>query len=114
TLARTRPWPVAVASSLTELFAPDLMSKRLEAFGRHYPWVKAGGLEYFKKRLSQAPRDSGEALKLTLAHCRTHEAQQAALDALQFKCDLLWAMLDCIHTYAVDSPLCKALRKENR
>jgi len=113
-LARARPWPIAVASSLTELFAPDLMSKRLEAFRRYYPWVKADGLEYFKKRLSQAPRDSGEALKLTLTYCRTLEAQQAAIDALQFKCDLLWAMLDCIHTYAVDSPLSNPRRNANR
>lgn len=94
--ARTRPWPVAVASSLTELFAPDLMAKRLEAFKKHYPWVKASGLEYFKNRLTQAPRDSGEALKMTLEYCVTREMQEAAVAALQFKCDLLWAMLDAI------------------
>jgi pyrroloquinoline-quinone synthase len=95
--ARTRPWPEAVASSLTELFAPDLMAKRLEAFQRFYPWVDASGLEYFSGRLVQAPRDSGEALKLTLEQCNTREKQQAALRALEFKCDLLWAMLDAIH-----------------
>lgn len=94
--ARSRPWPVAVASSLTELFAPDLMAKRLEAFKRFYPWVKASGLEYFTRRLVQAPRDSTEALKLTLDHCSTIEMQGAAVAALQFKCDLLWTMLDAI------------------
>jgi pyrroloquinoline-quinone synthase len=94
--ARTRPWPVAVASSLTELFAPDLMAKRLEAFKQFYPWVKAYGLDYFTRRLTQAPRDSGEALKLTLDHCVTLEMQQSAVQALHFKCDLLWAMLDSI------------------
>ncbi len=31
-LARTASWPVAVAASLTELFAPDLMADRLLAF----------------------------------------------------------------------------------
>jgi pyrroloquinoline-quinone synthase len=95
--ARTRSWPIAAASSLTELFAPDLMAKRLEAFKKFYPWVKVSGLDYFARRLKQAPRDSGEALKLTLDHCLTFEMQQAAQDALQFKCDLLWAMLDAIH-----------------
>jgi pyrroloquinoline-quinone synthase len=95
--ARTKPWPVAVASSLTELFAPDLMAKRLDAFERFYPWVKASGLEYFKRRLVQAPRDSGEALTLTLDHCVTPDMQTAAIAALQFKCDLLWTMLDAIH-----------------
>jgi pyrroloquinoline-quinone synthase len=95
--ARTQPWPVAVASSLTELFAPDLMAKRLEAFERFYPWVEGSGLEYFKNRLVQAPRDSGEALQLTLAHCVTRELQEAAVHALQFKCDLLWTQLDAIH-----------------
>ncbi len=97
--ARTQPWPIAIASSLTELFAPDLMATRLKAFQRYYPWVDPRGLEYFQKRLTQAPRDSGEALKITLAHCQTREAQRAAVGALQFKCDLLWAMLDCIHSH---------------
>jgi pyrroloquinoline-quinone synthase len=96
--ARTRPWPIAVASSLTELFAPDLMAKRLAAFKKFYSWVEPGGLDYFARRLSQAPRDSLEALALTLDHCVTLELQQAAVAALQFKCDLLWAMLDAIHS----------------
>jgi pyrroloquinoline-quinone synthase len=95
--ARTQPWPIAVASSLTELFAPDLMAKRLEAFQRHYNWVEPRGLEYFRSRLTQARRDSGEALKLTHEYCATRELQEAAVRALQFKCDLLWAQLDAIH-----------------
>ena len=95
--ARTQPWPVAVASSLTELFAPDLMSQRLEAFKRFYPWVEPRGLEYFISRLIQACRDSGEALTLTLTYCATREMQEAAVRALQFKCSLLWTMLDAIH-----------------
>jgi pyrroloquinoline-quinone synthase len=100
--ARTQPWPIAVASSLTELFAPDLMAKRLAAFERFYPWVKPSGLEYFRNRLTQAPRDSGEALGLTLRHCHTRELQETAIRALQFKCDLLWAMLDSIHCACFD------------
>jgi pyrroloquinoline-quinone synthase len=98
--ARTRPWPVAVASSLTELFAPDLMAKRLEAFKKFCPWVKESGLDYFSRRLVQAPRDSTEALQLTLDHCDTPELQRAAMEALRFKCDLLWAMLDAIQARA--------------
>ncbi|MGH9203793.1 MAG: pyrroloquinoline-quinone synthase PqqC, partial [Vicinamibacterales bacterium] len=39
TFCRTKPWIEAVASSLTELFAPDLMRKRIAAFPTHYPWV---------------------------------------------------------------------------
>ena len=93
---RREPWPIAVASSLTELFAPDLMARRLEAFRRHYRWVNPSGLDYFSRRLTQAPRDSGEGLELTLRYCATRDMQEAAVRALQFKCDLLWAMLDAI------------------
>jgi len=93
---RREPWPIAVASSLTELFAPDLMAKRLAAFRRHYRWVNPRGLDYFSRRLTQAPRDSGEGLALTLQYCSTRDMQEAAVRALQFKCDLLWAMLDAI------------------
>lgn len=95
--ARTQPWPIAIASSLTELFAPNLMAKRLEAFERFYPWIKPRGLQYFRNRLSQAPRDSKEALALTLKYCATREMQEAAVAALRFKCDVLWTMLDAVH-----------------
>jgi pyrroloquinoline-quinone synthase len=94
--ARTKPWPVAIASSLTELFAPDLMARRLEAFKTHYTWVPAWGFDYFNRRLTQARKDSDSALELTLRYCSTPELRQAAVAALSFKCDILWAVLDAI------------------
>jgi pyrroloquinoline-quinone synthase len=99
--ARSRPWPIAVASSLTELFAPELMGERLTAFERHYAWVPSWGLDYFRARLTQARSDSEHALELTLTHCTTVQMQQEAVDALEFKCDVLWAMLDAL-TQAYD------------
>jgi pyrroloquinoline-quinone synthase len=94
--ARTRPWVEAVASSLTELFAPDLMAERLAAFERYYPWVDPAGLTYFGARLTQAPRDSRHALRVVTERCRTPDEQAAAVAALSFKCDVLWSMLDAI------------------
>ena len=96
TFARTRPWVEAVASSLTELFAPDLMAERLAAFERYYPWIDQDGLAYFRARLHQAPRDSEHALEVVVEHCRTPEQQERAVAALSFKCDVLWSMLDAI------------------
>ena len=94
--ARTRPWIEGVASSLTELFAPDLMAERLAAFERHYPWIDPTGLAYFRARLSQAPRDSRHALQVVTQRCQTPEEQAAAVAALSFKCDVLWSMLDAV------------------
>lgn len=100
TFARTRPWVEAVASSLTELFAPDLMSERIAAFERYYPWIDREGLSYFRSRLHQAPRDAQHALELVTEHCRSTTDQQRAIAALSFKCDVLWSMLDAIdHAY---------------
>jgi pyrroloquinoline-quinone synthase len=96
TFARTRPWVEAVASSLTELFAPDLMAERLAAFEHCYPWIGRDGLAYFRARLTQAPRDSEHALEVVTEHCRTPDEQAHALAALSFKCDVLWSMLDAI------------------
>ncbi|CCW34185.1 coenzyme PQQ biosynthesis protein C [Chthonomonas calidirosea] len=93
---RTQPWPIAIAASLTELFAPDLMRERLAAFEKHYTWIVPDGLQYFRARLMQARRDSNEGLELTLTYCNTRELQEKAVEALAFKCDLLWAMLDAI------------------
>ena len=94
--ARTRPWVEAVASSLTELFAPDLMAERLAAFERFYTWIDPAGLAYFRARLTQAPRDSEHALEVVTEHCRTPEEQARAVAALSFKSDVLWSMLDAI------------------
>ncbi|MBV9023751.1 MAG: pyrroloquinoline-quinone synthase PqqC [Streptomycetaceae bacterium] len=94
--ARTRPWVEAVASSLTELFAPDLMAERLAAFERFYPWIERDGLAYFRARLDQAPRDAEHALEVVTTHCRSAAEQQRAVAALTFKCDVLWRMLNAI------------------
>ena len=94
--ARSRPWPIAVASSLTELFAPDLMGERLAAFEKYYPWVAPWGLDYFRSRLTQARLDSDQGLELTLTYCDSRELQDEAVRALSFKCDILWAMLDAM------------------
>jgi pyrroloquinoline-quinone synthase len=94
--ARTKPWIEAVASSLTELFSPDLISKRMKILERLYPWIDKRGFDYFQNRLTQAPRDSDCALKLVLTYCQTPEDQQRAVDALRFKCDVLWVQLDAI------------------
>jgi pyrroloquinoline-quinone synthase len=100
TFARTRPWVEAVASSLTELFAPDLMAERLAAFERHYPWIDPAGLAYFRARLTQAPRDSEHALEVVTEYCRTPAERAGAVAALSFKNDVLWSMLDAIdHAY---------------
>ena len=96
TFARTKPWVDAVASSLTELFAPDLMAERLAAFERCYTWIDPEGLAYFRNRLTQAPRDSEHALEVVQEHCRTPEQQDRAVEALSFKCDVLWSMMDAI------------------
>jgi pyrroloquinoline-quinone synthase len=94
--ARTSPWVEAVASSLTELFAPDLMAERLAAFERCYHWIDRDGLTYFRARLEQAPRDSEHALEVVIEHCLSAEQQASAVAALSFKCDVLWSMMDAI------------------
>jgi pyrroloquinoline-quinone synthase len=94
--ARRKPWIEAVASSLTELFGPDAIRVRLEALERHCEWIEPAGLEYFRTRLVQAPRDAQYALHLTLERCRTLQQQEAAVAALRFKTEMLWAQLDAI------------------
>ena len=94
--ARQRPWIEAVASSLTELFGPSAIRVRLQALERHYPWIEPAGLDYFRTRLVKAPRDAQYALDLVVERCVTRERQQAAVAALRFKTELLWAQLDAI------------------
>ena len=97
TFCKTRPWIEAVASSLTELFAPDLMRSRIAAFPQHYSWIRPEALQYFQSRLVQAPRDSHQGLTLVQEHCTTIESQRRAFEALAFKLEMLWVMIDTIH-----------------
>ncbi|MBW5248387.1 pyrroloquinoline-quinone synthase PqqC [Streptomyces sp. P01-B04] len=93
---RLSPATEAVASSLTELCAPDIMLTRLETFPRHYPWIEEPGLAYFRSRVPQGRRDGVEALTWVTAWARTRSEQLAALSALSFKCDILWSLLDAV------------------
>jgi pyrroloquinoline-quinone synthase len=94
--ARRHPWIEAVAASLTELFGPDAIRVRLAALEERYPWIDPAGLEYFRSRLAQAPRDAQHALGLVVERCRTPEQQERAVAALAFKTEMLWAQLDAI------------------
>lgn len=95
--ARRQPWQEAVASSLTELFAPHIHQQRIDTWPTQYPWVDAAGLRYFKQRLTQARRDVEHGLHFTLDYfSQTRALQQRALNILQFKLDVLWALADAI------------------
>lgn len=87
----------AVASSLTELFSPRIISERVSGMLANYDFVSEATLAYFNARLTQAPRDADDALAYVKRHAVTPGAQQAVVDALVFKCDVLWAMLDALH-----------------
>jgi pyrroloquinoline-quinone synthase len=94
--ARRAPWQEAVCSSLTELFAPEIHKQRLATWPEHYTWIDADGLAYFRNRVSQARRDVEQGLGLTLDHFTTRAQQERALEVLQFKLDILWAMNDAM------------------
>lgn len=100
--AQTAPWQEAIASSLTELFAPTIHQKRLENWPALYPWIDAEGYGYFRKRLSEARRDVEHGLAFTLGHFVTRGQQDRALAVLQMKLEILWSMLDAMWTAYVD------------
>jgi len=95
--ARQQPWQEAIASSLTELFAPHIHQQRIDTWPEKYPWVKTEGLQYFRNRLTQARRDVKHGLQFTLDYFSQSRAlQERALEILQFKLDVLWALADAI------------------
>ena len=95
-LVRQAPLVVAVASSLTEAFAPDLMSRRIAAWEEHYKWIDPAALAYFRVRVPRARADSEEAIAFLLAHATTSELQDACVAALIRKTEVLWHLLDCV------------------
>ncbi|TSD90094.1 pyrroloquinoline-quinone synthase PqqC [Mycobacterium sp. KBS0706] len=94
---RERTLLEAVASSLTELFAPGIIGNRVAGMLANYDFVSREALAYFDKRLSQAPRDADFALDYVKREARRPDQQQDVMNALLFKCDVLWAQLDALH-----------------
>jgi pyrroloquinoline-quinone synthase len=87
----------AIASSLTEMFSPNIIAERVSGMLKNYDFITQDTLAYFAPRLTQAPRDVDFALAYVQQHARTPAEQQAVLAALRFKCDVLWAQLDALH-----------------
>jgi len=92
----------AVASSLTELFAPTLMAQRIEAWEQHYPWIKAAALGYFQMRISRANSDAKQAIEFVAQHATTYELQERCVRALIKKTEILWHILDCLYAAYVE------------
>jgi coenzyme PQQ biosynthesis protein C len=103
---RDRSLLEAIASSLTELFSPNIISERVAGMLASYDFISKETLAYFEKRLSQAPRDADFALDYVKEHATTPQTQQAVRAALTFKCDVLWSQLDALHFAYVEPGLC--------
>ena len=93
----------AIASSLTELFSPTIIGERLEGMLKNYDFITDETMAYFSARPPQARRDSEFALAYVKENAKTPEQQGLVLKALEFKCDVLWVMLDALD-YAYVSP----------
>jgi pyrroloquinoline-quinone synthase len=93
----------AIASSLTEMFSPTIISERVSGMLSNYDWITRDTLAYFTPRLTQAPRDVEFALGYVREHAHTRAEQESVQAALRFKCDVLWAQLDALH-YAYVTP----------
>ncbi|CAN7605945.1 pyrroloquinoline-quinone synthase PqqC [Devosia sp. LjRoot16] len=90
----------AIASSLTELFAPNLHEERISGMLKHYDFVNPEVMSYFSRRLTQAPRDSEFALNYVKQHAKTPYERQLVCNALIFKTNVLWVQLDALyHAY---------------
>ena len=90
----------AIASSLTELFAPNLHVERISGMLKHYDFIHPEIMTYFQRRLDQAPRDAAFALSYVREHARTPEERLAVCEALTFKTNCLWVQLDALyHAY---------------
>ena len=100
---RERTLLEAIASALTELFSPRIIADRLEGMLAHYDYVTPDIMAYFRERPPQAERDASYALDYVKTHAQSEEQQQAVIAALEFKCSVLWTMLDALH-YAYVTP----------
>ncbi len=94
---RERTLLEAVASSLTELFAPTIHRERITGMLEGYDFIGERAIQYFRRRLDQANHDADFSLDYVKHHAATPTEQAAVIDAVRFKCSVLWAQLDALH-----------------
>ena len=94
TFCKENSYQDAMASSLTELFAPEIHQKRLDNWPQHYPWIDEDGYNYFRKRLNEAKRDVAFTFDWVLEHYQ--DQQEHLIGIVNFKLNILWSMLDAI------------------
>jgi pyrroloquinoline-quinone synthase len=87
----------AVASSLTELFAPQIHQERIAGMLENYDFIGERAMQYFRRRLDQANRDADFALDYVKRYATTAQEQTLCIEAVRFKCNVLWAQLDALH-----------------
>ncbi len=100
-----RPELEMIASSLTELFAPTIHKERIAGLSQHYDWADDYALAYFKKRLGEAPKDAKFGRDYVIRKAPTRELQEAVINAIRFKTDVLWAQLDALYFAYVEPAL---------
>jgi coenzyme PQQ biosynthesis protein C len=109
---RERSLLEAIASSLTELFSPMVIKTRVSGMLANYDFVTPETLAYFTARPVQAKRDSDFALDYCKTNAKTPAQQQAVIGALEFKCSMLWTMLDALeHAYLYAQPWPDAFKR---
>jgi pyrroloquinoline-quinone synthase len=96
-LVRDSDLLTAVAASLTECFAAQLMRERIVAWKQHYPWAGADALGYFERRVTEASADAEFALAYVEQHAIGHGERQRCLAAFATKCRILWQLLDAVY-----------------
>jgi len=94
TFCKENSYQDAMASSLTELFAPEIHQKRLDNWPIFYPWIEQSGYNYFRKRLNEAKRDVAFTFDWVIEHYQ--DQQEHLIGIVNFKLDILWSMLDAI------------------
>ncbi len=102
---REKPLLQAIASSLTEIFAPKIHRDRIAGMLENYDFIDDRLMTYGTTRLNQAPVDAEFALKYVRQHALRADQQQAVIEALLFKLNVLWVQSDALYMAYVDPGL---------
>ncbi|MBL4907441.1 MAG: pyrroloquinoline-quinone synthase PqqC [Sneathiella sp.] len=102
---REKPLLQAIASSLTELFAPKIHRDRIAGMLKNYDFIDDRLMTYGTTRLNQAPVDADFALQYVRRHALRADQQQDVINALLFKLNVLWIQLDALYLAYVNPGL---------
>jgi pyrroloquinoline-quinone synthase len=112
-LVQQSHWAVAIGTGLVfEGGGPQRMREEREALEKHYQWIPAQALDFFRAHEYHDEGHGSMVVDVIKQHCMEVQLQAEMREAVRQRADIMWLQNDCIYNAFVRPSLDPATIKE--